>query len=79
MDAALPGPHWKGLEDFSEKDFRACMSIDRSEWDAELLEVEELFMKVHTRLPNEMHSIRSLTAHALWRSPGHWETNPDPT
>ena len=71
--------NWKGLEDFSESDFRACMSIDRSEWDAELLDVEELFMKLHTRLPNEMHWIRSLTASALWRSPDHWEMNPDPT
>ena len=71
--------NWKGLEDFSESDFRTCMSIDRSEWDAELLDVEELFMKLHTRLPNEMHWIRSLTASALWRSPDHWEMNPDPT
>jgi phosphoenolpyruvate carboxykinase (GTP) len=71
--------NWKGLEDFSETDFRACMSIDRSEWDAELLDVEELFMKLHTRLPNEMHWIRSLTASALWRSPDRWEMNPDPT
>jgi phosphoenolpyruvate carboxykinase (GTP) len=71
--------NWKGLDGFSEGDFRACMSIDRSEWDAELLEVEELFMKLHTRLPNEMNSIRSLIASALWRSPEHWEMNPDPT
>ena len=71
--------NWKSLEVFSEKDFRACMSIDRSEWDAELLEVEELLMKLHTRLPNEMHSIRSLTVSTRWRSPGHWEMTPDPT
>ena len=55
------------------------MSIDRPEWDAELLDVEELFMKLHTRLPNEMHWIRALTASALWRSLDHWEMNPDPT
>ncbi len=71
--------NWKGLEDFAESDFRTCMSIDRSEWDAELLDIEELFMKLHTRVPNEMHWIRSLTASALWRSPDHWEMNPDPT
>ena len=71
--------NWKGLEDFTESDFRACMSIERSEWEAELLEVEGLFMKLHTRLPNEMHWIRSLTASALWRSPDRWEINPDPT
>ena len=38
------------------------MSVDRAEWDAELLDVEELFMKLHTRLPSEMNSIRSLIA-----------------
>ncbi|MGI9645270.1 MAG: phosphoenolpyruvate carboxykinase (GTP) [Ilumatobacteraceae bacterium] len=71
--------NWKGLEDFSEADFVQCMSIDRSDWDAELLQVEELFMKLHTQLPNEMRWIRELTASALWRSPEHWEMNPDPT
>ena len=70
---------WQGLEDFSEADFRACMSINRDEWDAELLEVEELFLKLYNRLPNEMSAIRSLTASALWRSPDHWDMNPDPT
>jgi phosphoenolpyruvate carboxykinase (GTP) len=34
-------------------------------------------MKLHTRLPNEMRSIRDLVASALWRSPDHWEMNPD--
>jgi phosphoenolpyruvate carboxykinase (GTP) len=55
------------------------MSIDRKDWESELLEVEELFMKLHTRLPPEMNWIRSLIASALWRSPDHWEMNPDPT
>jgi phosphoenolpyruvate carboxykinase (GTP) len=71
--------NWKGLEDFSERDFRECMSVDRKDWEAELLEDEELFMKLHTRLPAEMSAIRSLIASALWRSPDHWEMNPDPT
>jgi len=70
---------WDGLEEFTEADFRACMSIDRDDWNAELLQVEELFLKLHTRLPNEMRWIRDLTASALWRSPEHWEMNPDPT
>ena len=46
--------NWNGLEDFSEEHFFACMAINRREWDAELLDVEELFMKLHNRLPNEM-------------------------
>ena len=71
--------NWKGLEDFSERDFLDCMSIDQSDWDAELLEIEQLFMKLHTRLPSEMSAIRSLVAGAPWRSPDHWEMNPDPT
>jgi phosphoenolpyruvate carboxykinase (GTP) len=71
--------NWKGLEDFSEAQFYECMSVDVDEWNAELLEVEELFMKLHTRLPNEMRWIRALTAGALWRSPDKWDMNPDPT
>ena len=71
--------NWKGVEDFSEAQFLQCMSIDRADWDAELLEVEELFMKLHTRLPAEMTAIRTLIASALWRSPDHWQMNPDPT
>ncbi len=71
--------NWKGLEGFTEDDFYACMAVHRAEWDAELLQVEELFMKLHTRLPSEMPAIRSLTAGALWRSPDHWDMNPDPT
>jgi phosphoenolpyruvate carboxykinase (GTP) len=70
---------WEGLEDFSEEDFYACMAVDRKEWEAELLQVEELFMKLHTRLPTEMQAIRSLTASALWRSPDHWDMASDPT
>jgi len=70
---------WEGLDDFTEEDFLRCMSVDRADWDAELLEVEELFMRLHDRLPSEMRSIRDLTAGALWRSPEHWEMNPDPT
>ena len=71
--------NWKGLEDFTEQRFLECLSVRQADWDAELLEVEELFMKLHTRLPAEMPAIRSLVASALWRSPDHWEMNPDPT
>ena len=71
--------NWKGLESFTEDDFYACMAVDRAEWDAELLQVEELFMRLHTRLPEEMRAIRALTAGALWRSPDYWDMNPDPT
>ncbi len=69
---------WDGL-DFSEEDFFSCMAINRRAWTAELLDVEELFMKLYTRLPKEMEMIRSLTTSALWRSPKQWEMNYDPT
>jgi phosphoenolpyruvate carboxykinase (GTP) len=70
---------WDGLEDFTEAQFLECTSIDRSDWHAELLECEDLFMKLHERLPGEMRSIRDLVTSALWRSPDHWEMNSDPT
>jgi phosphoenolpyruvate carboxykinase (GTP) len=70
---------WTGLEGFTEAQFLDCMSVDRSDWHGELLECEDLFMKLHERLPNEMRSIRDLVTSALWRSPDHWEMNADPT
>ncbi len=70
--------NWEGL-DFTEEDFFRCMAINRVDWTSELLDVEELFMKLYTRLPKEMEMIRSLTTSALWRSPKNWEMNGDPT
>jgi len=70
---------WQGLEGFTEAQFLDCMSIDRSDWQTELLECEDLFMKLHDRLPTEMRSIRDLVTSSLWRSPDHWEMNADPT
>jgi phosphoenolpyruvate carboxykinase (GTP) len=70
---------WKGLEDFSEADFHRAMSLNRADWNAELLAHEELFLKLHDRLPSELRAVRELILSALWRSPDHWEMNPDPT
>ncbi|MFK8025646.1 MAG: phosphoenolpyruvate carboxykinase (GTP) [Ilumatobacter sp.] len=70
---------WTGLDEFTEADFTSCMSIDRAEWEAELLEHEALFMKLHDRIPTEMAAMRQLVASSLWRAPEHWEMNPDPT
>jgi phosphoenolpyruvate carboxykinase (GTP) len=70
---------WRGLDDFEEAEFNEAMSIDRADWDAELLSHEELFIRLFDRLPKEMQSIRQLIASALWRSPEHWDMNPDPT
>ncbi len=71
--------NWKGLEDFSEADFRQAMSLDREDWDREILAHDELFIRLNDRIPKEMLAIRELTLSALWRSPEHWEMNPDPT
>ncbi len=69
----------KGLEDFSEAEFLQAMSLDREDWDREILAHDELFIKLNDRIPKEMLAIRDLTLSALWRSPEHWEMNPDPT
>ncbi len=71
--------NWEGIEDFSEEDFRTAMSIDRDDWDRELLQHDELFIRLYDRIPKEMLAIRDLTLSALWRSPDHWEMEPDPT
>ncbi len=70
---------WRGLEDFTEAEFNEAMSVNRSDWDTELLSHEELFIRLYDRLPKEMQAIRQLISSALWRSPDHWEMNPDPT
>ena len=70
---------WTGLEDFSEADYLHAMSIDRDDWDKEILSHDELFIRLNDRIPKEMIAIRDLTLSALWRSPHHWEMNPDPT
>ena len=70
---------WRGLEDFTEAEFNEAMSIDRADWDQELLSHEELFIRLFDRLPQEMQAIKALISSALWRSPDHWDMNPDPT
>jgi len=68
-----------GLDDFTEDDFLQAMSIDRDDWDKEILAHDELFIRLYDRLPKELLAIRDLTLSALWRSPEHWEMVPDPT
>jgi phosphoenolpyruvate carboxykinase (GTP) len=63
---------WTGL-DFSEAQFHELMSVDRNEWNQEILSHEELFIRLYDRLPKELPNIRELTLSALWHSPEHWE------
>ncbi len=71
--------NWEGLENFSEEDFYTAMSVDRDDWDRELLQHDELFIKLYDRIPKEMLAIKDLTLSAMWRSPSHWEMEADPT
>ncbi len=64
---------WSGLEDFPRPRFHELMSVDREEWQAEMLSHEELFIKLYDRLPKEFRSVRDLILSSLWRSPEHWE------
>jgi phosphoenolpyruvate carboxykinase (GTP) len=68
-----------GLDDFGEDEFLLAMSIDRDDWDREILSHDELFIKLNDRIPKELLAIRDLTLSALWRSPEHWEMVHDPT
>ena len=67
------------MEDFTEADFAQAMTIDRDHWDAELLQHEELFIRLYDRIPKEMLAIKELTLSAMWRSPDSWEMVSDPT
>ncbi len=70
--------NWEGLDDFSEADFRNAMSIDRDDWERELLHHEELFIRLYDRIPKEMLAIKDLTLSAMWRT-HRWELPPDPS
>jgi phosphoenolpyruvate carboxykinase (GTP) len=71
--------NWEGLEEFTETDFLSAMSIERDDWDAELLQHDELFIRLYNRIPKEMMAIKTLYLSGMWRSPDHWEMEPDPT
>jgi phosphoenolpyruvate carboxykinase (GTP) len=60
--------NWQGLEDFSKADFDAIMSVDRDQWETELLHHEELFIKLYDRIPKEMLAIKKLMLSAIWRT-----------
>jgi phosphoenolpyruvate carboxykinase (GTP) len=64
---------WGGVQGFGPDQFQALMAIDRDEWVAELLQHEDLFLKLYDRLPKELLSVRDLILSSLWRSPERWE------
>jgi phosphoenolpyruvate carboxykinase (GTP) len=64
---------WRGLEDFDPERFHELMSVDRDQWNQEILSHEDLFIKLYDRLPKELLFVRELILSSLWRSPKHWE------
>jgi phosphoenolpyruvate carboxykinase (GTP) len=62
---------WNGLG-FSREQFDALMSVDRQEWQNEILSHDELFIRLYDRLPKELLYLRELILSSLWRSPEHW-------
>jgi phosphoenolpyruvate carboxykinase (GTP) len=67
---------WTGIE-FPEARFKALMSVDRDQWQQEILSHEELFIKLYDRLPKELIYMRELILSSLWRSPEHWAQAPE--
>ena len=58
---------WRGLEDFTEEDFKKVMNLDRDMWLKEISMHDDLFYKLYDRLPKEMAFIRELLVSNLWR------------
>jgi phosphoenolpyruvate carboxykinase (GTP) len=52
------------------------MAVERDGWTRELLQHEELFMRLYDKLPKEFVLKRELLLAQLWRSPERW-TVPD--
>ena len=67
---------WTGL-DFGREQFGDLMNVDRDLWKLEILSHEELFIRLYDRLPKEMLFLKELILSGLWRSPEHWELQPE--
>ncbi len=67
---------WEGL-DFECEQFIELMNVNRDLWKQEILSHEELFIKLYDRLPKEMLFLKDLILSGLWRSPEHWELQPE--
>jgi phosphoenolpyruvate carboxykinase (GTP) len=55
---------WNGLE-FSQESFAELQKVDRERWRNEVMQHEELFLKLHDHLPPEMIYERELLIHRL--------------
>lgn len=61
-----------GPSGFSRDQYEAVMDVDREAWKKEVLAHEELFSRMHDKLPKEFFFMRELLLSSLWRSPEHW-------
>jgi phosphoenolpyruvate carboxykinase (GTP) len=61
---------WKGL-DFPKEKWNQVMSVDKELWHKEIVQHEELFVKLYDRLPKEFIYVKELITSALWRTPKH--------
>ncbi|MFO7775654.1 MAG: phosphoenolpyruvate carboxykinase domain-containing protein, partial [Candidatus Hydrogenedentota bacterium] len=64
---------WTGLEHFTREEFDRITSVDRADWEYEIIKHEELFLKLYDRLPKELIFMRQLTLSSLWRWPDQWK------
>jgi phosphoenolpyruvate carboxykinase (GTP) len=64
--------HWEGLR-FDEDSFtNRLMVVDREEWLHEIMLQEELFARLHERLPKELVFLRELLLATIQRCPPQW-------
>jgi phosphoenolpyruvate carboxykinase (GTP) len=68
---------WRGLKNFTKKEFDELMTIDREAWKQELLSHAELFERMYDKLPKEYIFMRELMLSALWRSAAQWKLEPE--
>ena len=68
---------WSGMKGFSKEQFEALMTVDRREWQQEILSHDELFIKLYDKLPKEFIFMRELILSSLWRAPEHWGLAPE--
>ncbi|MHB2018928.1 MAG: phosphoenolpyruvate carboxykinase (GTP) [Candidatus Xenobia bacterium] len=67
--------NWEGLN-FTFEQFAELMSINRENWKQITLAHEELFLRLHDRLPPEFYHERELLVGRLWRSPELFKPHP---
>ena len=63
---------WSGLDDAVQARYADMTAVEREPWTLELLQHEELFMKLYDRLPRELALKRELLLAGLARSPERW-------